>query len=193
MNDIPTPAPKPRGRPKKTQAPLAAAPAPQAPKKYTLKAKANWDDIDADSLAFIDAPDRLHIPRDMIPEGWDLQWVTDSTWGKPDPQRRTMFSRGGWAPVCQEDFDGRFDGRWMQKGEPGEIKVDACALVARPIEYSIRARREERRKAMEQVQVKEAAFKSGDLPGVTLDANHPNAVNSNRINRSFERIEVPKD
>jgi hypothetical protein len=46
--------------------------------------------------------------------------------------------------------------------------------------------------AREQVAIKEAALRYGDLP-IALDARHPSAVNSNRINKSFERVEVPED
>lgn len=179
-----------RGRPPapKTEAAVKVA---KATPQHKMKAKPNWDDID--EMAFSENPDRLHIDRSMIPEGMDLQWVTDSVFGQSMPQHRADFEKRGWTPVHQDDFDGQFNGMWMAKDAPGEIKVDGLVLMARPLELSRRARLIDRRKANEQIQIKEAALRGGELPGVTLDAQHPNAVNSNRINKSFERLEVPKD
>lgn len=190
MNDTPTPQ-KRRGRPKKVEVTDSAYAAPKQT-AYKMKAKPNWEDISPEDFEN-DSADKLHIAKEMIPDGMDLQWVTDSIWGQPMPQHRAEFEKRGWTPVHQEDFDGRFDGLWMPKGAPGEIKSEACVLMARPLELSRRAKMIDRHKANEQIQIKEAALRGGDLPGVTLDSQHPNAVGSNRINKSFERIEVPKD
>ena len=39
--------------------------------------------------------------------------------------------------------------------------------------------------------MKREGLMGGVIPGVTLDARHPTAVRSNKINRTFERIEIP--
>lgn len=188
MNEV-AQSPARRGRPPKAKIEDSPAATPVA-KKYKMKAKPNWEDLDPEALTS-DSPDRLHISRDQIPEGMDLQWVTDSVFGQPMPQHRAEFEKRGWTPVHQEDFDGRFNGIWMPRGAPGEIKVEGVVLMARPIEISIKARRLERRAALEAVQIKESSLKGGDLPGVTLDSQHPNALNSNRINRSMDGAFVP--
>lgn len=169
------------GRPKKEEA---------APPKHKMKAKPNWEDIDPN---IEDTPDRLRIPQEMWPEGMSLQWVTDSVLGQSMGQHRATFERSGWTPVHQSDFDGRFDGMFMQRGAEGEIKYEGMVLMARPMELTLKARREEQRKAREQVQIKEAAWKTGDLPNVTLDSQHKSALQTNKIGRSYERIDVPKD
>lgn len=160
-------------------------------KSWKMKAGANWANVSDEDLD--DSPDKLHIPRDQIPEGMDLQWVTDSVFGQPQPERRAMFEKRGWTPVHQEDFDHRFDGRFMPKGKDGEIKMDGLVLMARPLELSQRARRNERRAALEQVAVKEQGLISGDIKGVALDTQHSTALKSNRINKSFERIAIPEE
>jgi len=185
-----TPAPKRRGRPPKAKTEVKAAPTQPKP-RYKMKAKPNWEDVE--DIAFEDAPDRLRIAKELIPEGMDLQWVTDSVFGQAFPQRRAEFEKRGWTPVHQEDFDGQFDGMFMPKGTQGEIKVEGVVLMARPLELSRKAKILDRRKANEQVQIKEASLRGGELPGVTLDSQHPNAVNSNRINKSYERIPIPED
>lgn len=174
------------GRPPKV---LAAKPE-ASPSKFKMKAKPNWESLDSDSE---ETPDRLRIPADKIPEGMALQWVTDSVLGQSMAQHRAVFERTGWTPVHQEDFGGRFDGMFMTKGAPGEINVEGLVLMARPKEYSDKANKAERAKAREQLAIKERALRGGDLPGVTLDAQAPNALQSNKINRSYERIAVPED
>lgn len=169
------------GRPKKEE---------PAPPKYKMKAKPNWEEIDYDME---NTPDRLRIPHEMWPEGMTLQWVTDSVLGQNMGQHRSTFERTGWTPVHQEDFDGRFNGMFMPRGAEGEIKYEGLVLMARPEEITKRARDEETRKAREQIMIKERALKGGDMPNVTLDAQHRSALQTNKIGKSYERIDVPKD
>lgn len=160
-------------------------------KEWTMKAGANWANVSPED--FNDSPDKLHIPRDQIPEGMDLQWVTDSVFGQPQPERRAQFEKRGWTPVHQEDFDGRFDGRFMARGKDGEIKMDGTVLMARPLELTQKAKLADRRAALEQVAVKEQGLIGGDIKGVPLDTQHPSALKSNKISKSFERITIPED
>lgn len=190
MNDEVSPVKRGPGRPPKAK-PEGATQALSAASRHKMKAKPNWED--ADDLPDEGSPDRLRIDRSLIPEGMDLQWVTDSIFGQPQPQHRAEFEKRGWTPVHQEDFDGQFDGMFMPKGAEGEIKIDGLVLMARPIELTIKARRLNKRQADEQVQIKEKALRGGDIPGVSLDSTHPNAVKTNRINKSYERINIPED
>lgn len=158
--------------------------------QWAMKARANWDDIDPQD--FDDNPDRQHIPRDMIPEGMDLQWVTDTVLGQPFPEHRAKFEKRGWTPVHPEDFDGRFNGMFTPKGAQGEIRMTGQVLMARPLYLSQRAKAQDKRAALEQVAIKEQSLTGGDIKGIPLDTQHPSALRSNRINRSMERIVVPE-
>jgi len=160
-------------------------------KKWTMKARENWDDIDLSALD--DSPDRMHVPRDLIPEGMDLRWVTDSVLGKPFAEWRASAEKVGWTPVHPEDFDGVFDGMFTPKGSKDEIRLEGSVLMARPLHLSQRAKQRDRRAALEQVSIKEAALTGGEIDGVSLDTRHKSALNSNRINKSYERISIPKD
>ena len=176
------------GRPRKNPEPKVEIKA--AAKVYPkMKASPNWETIDPSEE---DSPDRLRIPPELIPENMSLQWVTFEVFGQPDHQRRAEFERKGWTPVHQEDFDGRFEGMWLRKGDPAEITYRGLVLMARPIELTQKARIRDKQAAREQVAIKEAALRYGDLP-VSLDSRHPSAVNSNRINKSYERIVVPEE
>jgi len=137
-----------------------------------------------------DDDDRLRVPRDIIPDGMDYQWVTDSVLGQPMPQRRGRFERRGWKPVPAS----RHDGLFMPKGFQGEINVEGLVLMERPMELSREAKRRERMKAAEQVYAREAALRGGDLgPNVTFDTRHPSAQKANRVSRSYERVSIPRD
>lgn len=179
---------RPRGRPRKN--PLIEREEKQAPvKKLKMRASPNWENFDTSAE---DTPDRLRISPDLIPEGMSAMWVTDSVLGQSVPHHRSQFERKGWTPVHQDDFDGQFDGMFMPKGAPGEINVEGLVLMMRPRELTEKARRQDRRRAYEQVAVKEQALRGGDIP-VTLDPRHPSAVNTNRINKTMERIQIPSD
>jgi len=176
------------GRPRKIQ-PDAVVVENKEPKRFKMKAKPNWDHIDASDES---TPDRLRIKPELIPEGYSFQWVTDSVYGQGVPQHRADFEKRGWTPVHQEDFDGQFDGMFMPKGAQGEIGVEGLVLMARPIEFTIKAERIDHKRAREQVMIKEQALRGGDIP-ITLDARHPSAVSTNRISKSYERLEIPGD
>lgn len=188
MDEQAAPVKRPRGRPRKNPAPKLETKQEPKTNKFKMKATPNWDNIEASAE---ETPDKLRIDRSLIPEGLDLQWVTSEVLGQPDPQHRADFERRGWTPVHQEDFDGRFNGMFMAKDAPGEIKVHGVVLMARPIELSIRAKEMDRRKANEQVYIKEQALRAGDIP-IGLDARHPSAINTNKINRTMERLDIPE-
>jgi hypothetical protein len=181
----------PRGPRKATAAPMAGTDIEpkKTPRKWNLKAQANWEDMDTRP----ENADRFHIPNDMIPEGLSLLWVTDTVFGQPQPQSRAEFERKGWTPICQSDLDGRFDGMFMPKGAEGEINNGGQVLMCRPKEITDVAERREFQKAREQLAIKEAALRGGDIPNVGFDTTHNSALASNKIGHSWERIAVPTD
>jgi len=187
----------PKGKPRKpktesegsNQPQEQAKPSSQPAPRRLMKARPNWDTYDGTE----DSEDRLHIARDLFPPGFDFQWVTDSVYGQAQPQHRAQFERKGWTPVHQEDFDGVFDGKFMPKGAEGEINVDGLVLMARPLESSMKAKREDHLRAREAVLIKQQQLTGGDLPGVSLDSRHVTATRSNKINITVEPIPIPRD
>jgi hypothetical protein len=139
---------------------------------------------------------RLHIPRHMFPDQFDLQWVTDSIFGQPQPNHRSRHERRGWEPVHGDDFDGRFDGMHTPVGYKGEINVDGLVLMARPKTWSDRARTEDAARAGQAVAVKRQAISSGSAlaeQGVAFSTTHPSLRTVNRAKGTMERLEVPRD
>lgn len=190
MNEIPVK--RPRGRPRKNPLPaMEREPMREPVKTQNLKMRAapNWEDVDPNA---IDSPDRLRIDPSLIPDGMSAQWVTSTVIGQPVSQHRAEFERKGWTPVHQSDFDGQFDGLFMPKGAEGEITQEGLVLMVRPAEMTRKAQLADKKKAYDQVRIKEQALTGGDI-GVTLDSRHQTAIGSNKINRSMERIEIPEN
>lgn len=183
---------RPRGRPRKNpverEAPREAM-RQDSSKPLRMRAKPNWETMDASGP---ETPDRFRIDPSLIPDGMSAQWVTNTVFGQEMPHHRADFERGGWTPVHQDDFDGQFDGMFMSRGKEGEINVDGLVLMVRPKEITDKAVRKNKLKAYEQVAIKEQALRGGDLP-ISLDPSHPSAVRTNKVNRTLERVEIPKD
>lgn len=134
----------------------------------------------------------LYIPREMIPDGTDIQWVAIEVNGAPFPQERVQYEQNGWRAVHGQQFGGRFDGRFMPKGYTGEIIVGGQVLMERPLELTLQARAEERQAAQAARGIQERRLQAGQLDGVTLDTQHPTARANTRLTRTVEAgIPVP--
>lgn len=183
-----TPVKRRPGRPRKNLE--AKVEAKTQAKKPMMRAKPNWEEIDADSEVQVD---RYRLPAEFLAKhkDWSFQFVTDTVLGQPDPQHRGVFEKGGWTPVHQEDFDGELNGMFMKKGDAAEINVGGQVLMARPAHLTAKARAADERAARQQVLIKEQALRGGDFPDVTLDSQHPSALRTNRISKSIERIDIP--
>lgn len=133
---------------------------------------------------------KLHIPKDMWPQDFSLQWVTHSVWGRPEYQHRARYERSGWVSVMVGEFDGRYD-RFMPGGANGEIIQDGLVLMARPRSWSERATMNNVKRGRERVFIKEQQLRMGDLNGVTLAPDHPTAVRTNIVERTFDTVSMP--
>jgi len=176
-------------KPKRGRPPLDREVKHQPKPSLKMRSKPNWEQMDPNAS---DSPDKFHIDPSLIPPGMAAQWVTDSVLGKPMPQHRAVFEKAGWTSSHQDDFDGQLNGLFMPRDADGEIRQEGTVLMMRPKELSDRAKAIDMRNAREQVQIKEQALRGGDL-NTSLDSQHPSAINSNRINKSYERIAIPED
>lgn len=132
-----------------------------------------------------------HIPQEMIPEGVDLQWVTDTVHGQPEIQGRQSFEINGWRPVTGDMWGGLFDGMFMPKGYKGEINVLGSVLMERPLELTLEARAEERSQAVSARVAAETKLRNGIIEGVAFDTEHPTARAITQVGREAARIQVP--
>lgn len=158
---------------------------PQRPARHVMRPIAEYQEYEEEN--------RLHIPKHMIPDGFDLQWVTDSVWGRQETRHRARFERQGWVPVlCEDEIGCPLASLFMPASAQGEINVDGLVLMARPMAWSNKAKSMDQRRAFERVSIKERQMLSGDLSGITLAADHPTAVRSNIINRSLDTVSIPQ-
>lgn len=143
----------------------------------------------------------LDIPAEIVDglkaEGIDLQWVTDSVLGKPDPQTRQAFEINCWEPVTGQMFNGTFDGMYAKKGYAGEITYDGLVLMWRPMELTEEARQEERQAQLGQLAAQQNMIKGGQgIQGLAsgFEAAHPSAIRGNVVERSIKApMDIPKD
>ena len=177
--------PKRRGRP-----PKVASPVVRESKRPMFKMQADIDSIDPTSRSITD---RFYISPNDIPEGVELQWVRWSSMGKADDPNVQAKTQAGWRPVCHGDIDGRFDNRYDNKKDGEPLTVDgSLGLFWMPKELYAKIKAREYKEARERVILKERDLKGGGM-NVSLDATHPSAVSTNRIGKSFERLDIPKE
>lgn len=133
-----------------------------------------------------------HIPREMIPEGVDLQWVTDTVYGQPDVQGRQSFEINGWKPVTPDMWGGLFDGMFTKKGHKGEINVMGSVLMERPMELTMEARAEEAQQAVSARVAAEAKLRGGDFDvSDRFETDHKTVRAITKVGRDGERVQIP--
>ena len=145
--------------------------------------------IDYDRQAALEEEDNmLHIPPELVPDGMRYNWKTLSVFGAQQSRRYGRYQATGWEPVPAS----RHPGLFTPKGYEGEIEYDGLILMEKPEELCRQTEAREYKKAREQVQAKEQQLRGGDV-GTTLDSRHKTALQSNKINKSYERIDIPND
>lgn len=129
----------------------------------------------------------LNIPPEIIPDGMRYNWKTFSVLGAAQGRRYGRFEATGWSPVPAS----RHPGLFTPRGYEGQIEYDGLVLMEKPEELCRQTEAREFRKAREQVQAKEQQLRGGDV-GTTLDSRHKSALASNKISKSYERIDIPE-
>lgn len=132
--------------------------------------------------------DMLFVPPELIPEGMRYNWKTLSVFGQQQNRRFGRFQATGWEPVPAS----RHPGLFTPKDYDGFIEYDGLVLMEKPEELCLRSEAREFIKAREQVQTKEQQLRGGDIRGVSLDTQHRSALQSNKINKSYERFQAPE-
>jgi hypothetical protein len=164
----------------------AEAKDPSRIRQGSIRDLSEWDDMTYQPQA---ATSRFDVPPEIVPDGIEYQWNTSEIFSQPMTQRMAGWQKQGWRPVPAE----RHPGRWTPIGAAGDIVVDGLMLCERPKAWCDRAREHERRAARAQIEAKKAQFKGGDIPGVSLDAQHPSALRTNTIRSEYQRITVPEE
>ena len=160
-----------------------------APVKVTAKPKAAPVRVDYDRQAALEEEsDMLHIPPELVPDGMRYNWKTISVLGQQQSRRFGRYQATGWEEVPAS----RHPGLFTPKGYEGPIEYDGLVLMEKSEELCRQTEAREYRKARDQVQAKEQQLRGGDV-GTTLDSRHRSAIQTNKINKSYERIDIPND
>lgn len=155
-----------------------------APKKKAAAVRIDYDR----QAALEEESDMLHIPKELIPDGMRYNWKTISVLGQQQNRRYGRYQATGWEPVPAT----RHPGLFTPKGYEGEIEYDGLILMEKPEELCQQTEAREYLKARQQVQAKEQQLRGGDL-GTSLDSRHKTALRSNRINKTYEKIDIPNE
>jgi hypothetical protein len=137
-----------------------------------------WRDRSADTL--FDLSEETH--------GWlrqnnlDAQWITKEIYGQPQDRHFGNLLANGWVPVEQNAVPGL-----------GVSEIGGSVLCVRPMAISEKARKAEKAKAQEILDLRRQQFQTEGVPLPSGAGRHPTAVTSNRLNRSLERIDIPGD
>lgn len=163
----------------------AAAPTPNALDPLEA-ARRRAAEIMEHGLAMDEGTDKFEFDRAIIPDGWDYAWKRLTTMGQEDPAYQVQLSRNGWEPVPASRHPEMMPADWKHSS----ITRDGQILMQRPMEITDRSRLIERRRALDQVRVKEAQLNS--TPNGTFErGTHPGAPV--RVNKGYEPIPIPRD
>lgn len=128
--------------------------------------------------------DEFYVPPDMIPDGWTYEWKRYSTYNEIDSSHIRELERKGWAFVPASRHPAM-----MAIGDNGNIILrKGLALMERPTEIVEEARYIERKRASDQVRVKEQQL-SGTPEG-TMTRDHAQA--RPQIKKSYEAVPIPE-
>lgn len=129
--------------------------------------------------------DKYYIdPRD-VPAGWSYEWKRKSVLGQEDPAYQISLARKGWEPVPAE----RMPHMMPTGAKYATIERDGQILMERPLELTEEAQDIEKRKARQQMRVKEQQLNESPHGQFGRDDSRV----APKIKRSYEPIPVPPD
>ncbi len=126
---------------------------------------------DVVSLPDHDMSDWSQFSRDIIPPGWDYQWIAEKVFNWDNTQRLTEAFAHHWEPVPMERHPGVFH---PDKNAKGPIRSHGQILCERRMELTLEQRRRDKLKADQQVG--DAFRRAGmQIPRTITDFNHAGA------------------
>jgi hypothetical protein len=106
-----------------------------------------------------DGGDPFHVPAEIIPAGWEYQWVVESVNGSKEivSDQALVFWENGWRPVPAD----RHPGRYTPVGTKGDIFRGGMILMERPKALCDEARAEMVAKARKQMSDRDESLMGG--------------------------------
>jgi len=129
--------------------------------------------------------DDFYIAPESVPDGWTYEWKRSTVMGQEDPAYQVQLARTGWTPVPASRHP---------EMVPSDYKRDTIdrkgmILMERPREITDEVRAIDRKRARDQVRVKEQQLASA--PDGTMTRDHAKVKPS--IRKSFEPMPIPDD
>lgn len=108
--------------------------------------------------------DPFAIPPEVVPDGWEYQWIAMSVVGNKEVvmDDHLRMIENGWRPVRIEDAP-QLQGRYMPAGASGHIIRGGQGLYERPKELCDEARAEDIRNAKQQITDRNDSLKLSGL------------------------------
>ena len=128
--------------------------------------------------------DDFFVPPEFVPEGWSYEWKRFSVHGQEDPAYQVQLARMGWTAVPAKRHP-----KLMPEGDKYETVIrKGMILMERPSEITEEIRKIDKKRAKDQVRVKEeqlAASPQGQFERNNKDASLV------KIKKSVEPIPIP--
>jgi len=132
-----------------------------------------------------DSVDEFYIDMSVIPDGWTYEWKRHTIVGQEDPAYQVQLARMGWTPVPTSRHPEMMPGG----GKYETIERKGMILMERPKEITDDVRGIERKRARDQVRVKEQQLTNAPDGQFTRDHERVKP----RIKKGYEPIEIPSD
>jgi hypothetical protein len=130
--------------------------------------------------------DDFFVDPNSIPEGWTYEWKRHTVLGMEDPTYQVALRRTGWAPVPAARHPemmpvGHKDDTILRKG---------MILMERPEEITQEVRSIDKKRARDQVRVKEQQL--SEAPNGQFERKNKDSSLA-KVKKSFEAMPIPEE
>ena len=139
----------------------------------------------------VEGTDKYYIEKSIIPDGWTYEWKTRTVYGLENPSYQVALQRTGWREVPASRHP-----EMMPKGWTGNvIELDGQVLMERPAVITEMIANADKKRARDQVRVKEQQLSSAPSKDQMPRAQDPGGDQRTapKINRAYEPMQVPAD
>lgn len=130
--------------------------------------------------------DDFFIDPDKVPDGWTYEWKRYTVFGQEDPSYQVALRRVGWAPVPASRHP-----EMMPAGTKDDVILrKGMILMERPEEITEEVRAIDKKRARDQVRVKEQQLTEAPV-GQFQRTNKDSPLA--KVKKSFEAMPIPED
>ncbi len=135
-----------------------------------------------ESINPFDLPE--HFVREINAEGFTLEWKRQSTYNQEDRSYISGLMAQGWTHVPASRYPGRYG-----SNDQGAIEHKGMVLMERPTSMTEDARYEEKRKASDQLVMKERSWGVEFKNKSMFDPNTPKAREHTLLRKTYEGVD----